>query len=359
MPSFTATSLPPASLLQPAWQCLGHVELPWGVAAPEQPYGTAKKAATPNSDHDGHWKDALETWLQDCVTLLWPKLHGWIDWHSPPQFMDKELRRAGGTLYRDRRYVDKLVQLQARGRPTLLLLHAEVQAHLERNFAERMFHYYTRLRARYPEHDLLQFAIITQGKNLGKIRRVEYNDAPLSGNFLRLSYSTPVIHLQDWQGQEAHLAELAASNPFALVVLAELHAAANPAQPANRLDRKLQLVRALYRYRYPEKTIRQLFLFIDSTLKLPAELDETFSQALETLEQEQNMAYISSVERVGIRKGIQQGLQQGLLTLLQQRFGPLPAETVPRLQQASAQELQHWLQRILKAKTLQDVFTPS
>ena len=63
------------------------------------------------------------------------------------------------------------------------------------------------------------------------------------------------------------------------------------------------------------------------------------------------MPYVTSVERIGIRKGIQQGIQQGIqrerLLLLRQtrkRFGPEVAE------QSTAQ-----LERIEDARQLEDL----
>lgn len=378
---FSLCSLP-TSLQQPAWQYLSEIALP-GLAGsadtlrePETHYGKLQGlplqpgAGTPfpRTDHDGHWKDAMETWLRPCIALFWPELDALISWDIPPVFMSKELRRIGGSLYRDRRYVDLLAELHTTQQPALILLHTEIQARLNPTFARRMYHYYTRIQSRYPDHDILQFAIITQGKNPRKIRRLTYSYAPLNGNFLNLVYSTPVIHLQDWAGQEDRLRAIDASNPFALILLTELQATATQQHAKLRLKHKIELVRTLYQSNYTDTEIRQLFLFIDSTIRLQADQEPDFTHAIETIEKEQKVAYISSVERVwkkkweekGLQKGrqtgLQQGLQQGLSAQLQQRFGPLHASTEQRLQQASVTELQTWMLRILKAESLQDIF---
>lgn len=312
------------------------------------------------TDSDGHWKDALETWLQPCTALFWPDFHALIDWRIAPVFLDKELRRIGGSLHRDRLYVDKLAQLQTRDGPLLLLMHTEVQARLDQDFPARMFRYYSRLAAHYPRHDIVQFAIVTKSKNSRKICRLEHSYAPLTGNFLTLRYTAPVIHLQDWAGQEKGLQEQARRNPFAMIILAELQAAARPLSARRKLHEKIQLVRQLYQLDYTETDIRQLFLFIDHALRLPTEQDQAFTLTLEQLEQEQKVAYISSVERVWLRRGLEQGIEQGLsqtlATLLHQRFGRLPAELQQRLEQASAEQLRHWLLSVIQADSPQAVF---
>lgn len=62
----------------------------------------------------------------------------------------------------------------------------------------------------------------------------------------------------------------------------------------------------------------------------------------------------------GIQQGMQQGMQQGeaavLERLLKRRFGPLPADTQARLAGASLEQLEHWADAILDAKSLEEVF---
>jgi hypothetical protein len=43
---------------------------------------------------------------------------------------------------------------------------------------------------------------------------------------------------------------------------------------------------------------------MDWIMVLPEKLDDTFWNDLQTYEREQNMTYIASVERIGIKKGI-------------------------------------------------------
>ncbi len=45
---------------------------------------------------------------------------------------------------------------------------------------------------------------------------------------------------------------------------------------------------------------------------LPEELDRHFSDTISKLEEEKKMPYVTSVERLGIKKGIVQGLEEGL-----------------------------------------------
>ena len=81
------------------------------------------------------------------------------------------------------------------------------------------------------------------------------------------------------------------------------------------------------------------------------------------------MRYVTSVEQIGIEKGLLQGLMQGRLEgeqsgeakalrrLLQKRFGPLSEDVLARLQTASIDELELWLDRALDADSLAGVFS--
>ena len=84
------------------------------------------------------------------------------------------------------------------------------------------------------------------------------------------------------------------------------------------------------------------------------------------------MRYVTSVEQLYSEKWMQQGMQQGmqrglmqgraegeayaLRRLLQKRFGPLSDDVLARLQAASIDELELWLDRALDADSLAGVF---
>ena len=76
------------------------------------------------------------------------------------------------------------------------------------------------------------------------------------------------------------------------------------------------------------------------------------------------MAYISTVERIGMRKGFAKGHVKGreegreelLLEQLACRFGPLSEAVAARIKSGSPAELGRWGRRVLSASTLDDVF---
>jgi flagellar biosynthesis/type III secretory pathway protein FliH len=58
----------------------------------------------------------------------------------------------------------------------------------------------------------------------------------------------------------------------------------------------------------------------------------------------------------GLRKGFREGEARLLLHLLASRFGVLPQEVRERVQQADVTQLECWGERLLDARTLEDLF---
>ncbi len=70
----------------------------------------------------------------------------------------------------------------------------------------------------------------------------------------------------------------------------------------------------LYGRGYSRTDILELFRFIDWLLILPKDLDKQFWEELQRIEEDKNMPYVTSVERIAIEKGVQKGIRQGSLT---------------------------------------------
>ncbi|MBF0109644.1 MAG: hypothetical protein HQL76_10750 [Magnetococcales bacterium] len=98
----------------------------------------------------------------------------------------------------------------------------------------------------------------------------------------------------------------------------------------------------------------------DWVLNLPEELDNQFWVNLSNFEENQKMPYITSVERIGMRKGEEKGRHDGkaemLLELLQERFGLIPESVQKHVESAKLDDINVWARKIFKADSLQAVF---
>ena len=76
--------------------------------------------------------------------------------------------------------------------------------------------------------------------------------------------------------------------------------------------------------------------------------------------EEQFMTIAERLKQEGRLEGRQEGQREGrvatLLTLMEQRFGQLPAAVVQRVENATSVELEQWTLRLLTSATLGDLF---
>jgi hypothetical protein len=342
-------------------------------------------APVPATDYDSPWKEALDHYFEDFLRLLAPWLHTQIDWRRPPVFLDKELQAVARDARRGRLYADKLVRVVGKSqRPFYILVHVEVQggglsAASRPSFGRRMFRYAWRIEDRYIDGitspdgtlkrmELVSLAVLTVSHGAGTHLTYSWGGPEANSGQFRFR----VVHLATWLARWRQLEQDAARNPFAVIIMAQLQAQVTGKNGPQRLVSKTQIMRLLYRYRYRKKEVLRLFRIVDWMMALPAELEPAFEQAMITMEQEHNMAFVTSIERLGEQRGLEkgiaigreQGLEQGLhkgeaallQRLLIRKFGPLSEALQQRIRAATPAQVETWSLNILDAETLDEVF---
>jgi hypothetical protein len=129
-------------------------------------------------------------------------------------------------------------------------------------------------------------------------------------------FTFPGVCLRDYRDRQAEMMQSA--NPFAVVVQAHLQAQATADDPARRYQGKLQLVKSLYRRGWARQDILELFRVIDWLLQLPAALEDQLWTEIQDHEEGTQMRYVTSVERIGMRRGMEKGMEKGVEKGLQQ-----------------------------------------
>ena len=322
-------------------------------------------------DYDSPWKNGLEWFFPQAIALLAPRLHAKIDWSVPVQFLDKELQAITVAGKKGRRFVDKLVQVRLRsGIDAWLLIHIEVESRLPgrkaiRRFSWRMYEYRYRIQANIMQQrdldlppPIYSLGILLENRGVGD--QLIYTDEHLDQG---VRFTFPVVELESWQDRWDELESLAPSNPFAVLIMAQLRANQHP-DKRKRLKPKFELVRGLRHYGYAPAVAGQIYRLIDWVMTLPADLEPEYVRAVTALAEESKMTYVTSLERVvhkeAFAKGRTEGLIEGqantLLRLIQRRFGPVDEATTLRIRAANSAHLETWSLNILDATTLDDVF---
>ena len=302
-----------------------------------------------NDDYDSPWKDVLDTYFRDFMSLFLPDAHQGIDWSRGWESLDTELAQITPDADTGKRLADKLIKVwRTDGVEQWVYIHVEVQNQRDRKLPARMATYHYRLLDRY-NAPIVSIAVL--GDDNRRWRPGESRFA-LWGCERYLRY--PVIKLLDYEKERKKLE--ASNNPFALTVLAHLDTRQTHRDPEARRRRKMALVKRLYTKNFTRSDILSLFRFIDWLLALPPELADDFMQELTEFEASMGNPYVTSVERRGIQKGIQQGEVTLLQRQLRRRFGELPDWVVLRLHGAVPAQLEIWGERLLDADSLEAVF---
>ena len=235
-----------------------------------------------------------------------------------------------------KRFVDKLVKLSQQGEEVWVLLHIEVQSQYETNFAQRMFTYHYRIFDRYKRKVA---SLVVLGDESQTWRPSEFGYS-LFGS--KITFQFPVVKLldleEDWQDLEV------SDNPFAVVVMAHLKANQTKKDTHERLRWKVSLIKGLYEKGYQRQDVINLFRFIDWVMNLPESLTREFWQEVYQLEEEKQMPYISSIERLGFQKGLVEGRQEGelslILKLLNRQIGEISPDLANRIRQLPIEQLE-------------------
>jgi Domain of unknown function (DUF4351) len=93
-------------------------------------------------------------------------------------------------------------------------------------------------------------------------------------------------------------------------------------------------------------------------LELPEPLKQGFRDDLKRYEQERQMLYITSIERMGIADGLAQGREQErslIFRLLNRKFGVLPEEKISELNLLPFERLESLAEELFDFTNLDDL----
>ncbi|MGF2037785.1 MAG: Rpn family recombination-promoting nuclease/putative transposase [Nostoc sp. CmiVER01] len=289
------------------------------------------------ADNDSPWKEILEAYFPQAMQFFFPQTAALINWERPHEFLDKEFQQIVREAELGRRYADKLVKVwQIQGEEIWLLIHVEIQAKSEDNFAQRMFSYNLRIFDKFAK-PAISLAILCDADSTWRPNQYSYN-YPDCGLHFRFG----TVKLLDYQNRWTELEN--SDNPFATVVMAHLKTQQTTKQLGERKTWKFSLIRRLYEQGLQERDIRNLYRFIDWVMILPKGLEAEFWQEFKQFEQERTMSYITTGERIGYERGKQEGQQEQAQTLvlrqLQKRLGELPQQVREQIQGLSVKQLE-------------------
>ncbi|MBW4595512.1 MAG: transposase [Brasilonema angustatum HA4187-MV1] len=273
------------------------------------------------ANYDESWKAAIEQYFEAFVAFFFPEAHSCIAWDRGYAFLDKEFQQIVRDAEVGTRFVDKLLKVWLNGgEEAWLLLHIELQSQMDSGFAKRMFIYNYRIYDRY-DREVVSLAIL--GDEQPNWRPQEYGYGRW-GCEMRLRF--PIIKLLDYSWEMLESSD----NPFAVVVMAHRKTQETTQAARERFQWKLRLIKGLYKRGYTRQDIVEIFLVLDIMMRLPEPLEIIFRDTIRQFEEENQMPYISSIERIGREEGLREGQHEKaknlIQSLLKSRFGVLDKE---------------------------------
>ena len=200
-------------------------------------------------DHDGLFKELLQTFFEEFILLFFPQVYEDIDF-SHITFLDKEI--VLDTQERQKREVDLIVETRLKQQECLFIVHVELQSSYESNFNERMFIYFNRLYEKYRKH-ILPIAVFSYAE-----KRKEPSTFQIAFpflNVLKFQYLTIELRKLNWREY------IQKDNPVAAALLSKMGYTKE-----ERVQVKLEFVRMLVRLELDPARTELLFGFFETYL---------------------------------------------------------------------------------------------
>jgi hypothetical protein len=266
-------------------------------------------------DFDSPWKLALEVFFRSLMELCFPVIAEAIDWKRGWTFMDTELQAILRDAATGRQHVDKLIKVYLHdGQEQWILLHIEIQHRREHRFERRTFRYNQRLSDAHDRPVVTAVILADQDRNW----RPNRYESELLG--CRILFDFPICKLIDFNREELERSV----SPAALFVLANLAAQETRDNSSKRFDWKVHLTRRLYDVGYSEKEVVEMFRLIDWLMVLPERQEQAFRIELQQIQEEKQMPYITSIERLARQEGREEAMREDIIDVIEVRFTSCP-----------------------------------
>ncbi|MGK7947100.1 MAG: transposase [Microcystaceae cyanobacterium] len=278
------------------------------------------------TDYDNPWKEALSIYFRDFMTFFFPDIEINIDWERGYEFLDKEFQQIIRESELGKREADKLVKVWRKdGEEVWVLIHVEIQSQEQSEFAERMYVYNNRIFDVY-RRPVVSLAILADERRSWRPDRYFYE---LWGCRVELRF--PIAKLLDYSKKMNELER--SNNPFAVIVAAHLTTQRTRQDVSSRYQGKLGIAKSLYQRGYSRQDILELFRLIDWMINLPALEEQNFKQEIQRYEEDLQMPYVTSFERIARQEGIVQNGREAILEVLEVRFSSFPNELAEKINQ--------------------------
>jgi Putative transposase, YhgA-like len=289
------------------------------------------------TQHDKIFKQLLHAFLYDFLSLVIPDALGRLDLSSP-EFLDKELF-AGGPHGR-RRELDLLVRVRT-VQGSSLLIHVEIEVRAKPGMEERLWRYFNQIQARHDIPVLTIVLYLTRGRPGVRLKARRSDLGPEFSAFRYLSFGLAGCQAAEYLARPEPLA-------WALAALMDPGTMSRAELKMSCLGRISGLKGG------PDPFL--LVNCVENYLHLTLEEAQEFATLRSRKENREVRAMAMTWSETLEAKGRGEGAREILLSLLAERFGPLPEGSRRQVEEISSfKRLTQLAKRVLTAHSLEEM----
>lgn len=289
--------------------------------------------------HDPLFKSLLRTFFSGFLRLVAPELAARLDL-SAVAFLDKELVSTAPP--RTHGVVDLLARAPLTGTDRFILVHVEVEARARRGMGNRLRDYHRSIQSRH-EDPVLSIVIYLKGGPAGICEQVLDGGLPLPGvtSFRYLSFGLSRCSAAEY---------LAKPEPLGWA-LASLMSRGD----WSKAELKMSCLDRLAEAPLEDEERRELANCIETYLELTPEEAEDFS-LLDTSQTRRTQAMSLLYKVSWADKMMGEGARRVLLSILEERFGPVSDDVLGRVEKIwSVDRLSTLARKAMTAKSLKSL----
>ena len=305
-------------------------------------------------NHDQMFKRLIKTFFKEFIELFIPEAAERIDF-THLKFLDKELYT--DIISGEKHLLDLVVETKLKGEDSLILVHIEPQSYKQKEFAKRMFKYFSLLHQKFNK-PIFPIALFTyRGKRAERDRyQIEF---PF---FKVLDFHFFKIEL----GKLDYRKFINSDNPVAAALMTRMGYSKE-----ERLKVRIEILKIFLRLQISDAKEVLLNRFVSIYLPLNkkelAKFREEEVKKMPPRIRELSYPYVNEWEEMGVKKGIREGKKEGkkegrkegeailFIKLLENRFGTLSEDIKKQIKKASTKQIEKWLVNALSAKSLVDI----
>jgi len=271
-------------------------------------------------DHDQLFKQLINHFFKDFLKAFFPQVHDHIDFSA--------IKPLSEEVYTDllegkNRKLDIVTETKLKGKETVLLIHVEPQSYREKDFHQRMYHYFSLLYNKYR-------------KPIVPIAVFSYDEIHDEKDTFSITF--PFIHVLDFHFLKLELKKknwrdyIESDNPAAAALLAKMGY-----KEEEKIQVKKEFLKMLVRMEQNPAASRFINDFFEIYLKLEKAEEEQLMEEIQKLDNAEDfMKLPNSWERRGLEKGKMEEKQKMAIRLLEKG---LPVELIEEVTDLSQQEI--------------------